>query len=434
MAWLHVPGLGSAPELADSSLASDLSWTDIGLWATSSGRALLRRYSWSGWKRRPWSARLFGTISRPSMAERGVAEWISSLPVSRVSRSRSRVNSGGSRTSDGCGRMWSESLGRFGPDGLFSRTCLDLFDTGSDMSSVDWPDSGTMRNGVCSVQVRLELRTSAQGSSSLHGSTWDRGEYPTPSATPYGTSQNEGEVEHRRPTAGTPSLETWARLWQTPATPNGGRGVPLDAEMDGQTLRRADGQKVQIMLENQARGWATPAARDGKDTGTLAPRTDGVGAFAERKDQLGRQVAGWPTPLPPVAWPTPSTEQRHDYQNDHGDPTKPYPTLQGAAKSWPTARAEDGESSGRRHSRDTEDTLTATSRSFPPDLTTSSCGEGCSPSHRRLNPRFVEWLMGWPVGWTDVRIGCGPSATELSRWRSRMRSALLQLVAAGWRS
>jgi len=24
-----------------------------------------------------------------------------------------------------------------------------------------------------------------------------------------------------------------------------------------------------------------------------------------------------------------------------------------------------------------------------------------SGSNRRLNPRFVEWLMGFPIGWTD---------------------------------
>ena len=39
---------------------------------------------------------------------------------------------------------------------------------------------------------------------------WARGEYPTPSATRYGSSQNEGSVAHDRPSRGTPSLETWA--------------------------------------------------------------------------------------------------------------------------------------------------------------------------------------------------------------------------------
>lgn len=40
------------------------------------------------------------------------------------------------------------------------------------------------------------------------------------------------------------------------------------------------------------------------------------------------------------------------------------PTDGNGCSSWPTARAEDSESSGRRHSRDTDDTLTAVSRAW----------------------------------------------------------------------
>jgi hypothetical protein len=42
-----------------------------------------------------------------------------------------------------------------------------------------------------------------------------------------------------------------------------------------------------------------------------------------------------------------------------------------------------------------------------------------------LNPAFVEWLMGWPTGWTASAC----SATELSRFKQRMRSALSQLTS-----
>lgn len=50
-------------------------------------------------------------------------------------------------------------------------------------------------------------------------------------------------------------------------------------------------------------------------------------------------------------------------------------------------------------------------------------GEPTEQSDLTLNPRFVEALMGWPTGWTD--FAC--AATELSRWKARMRSELLQL-------
>lgn len=42
-----------------------------------------------------------------------------------------------------------------------------------------------------------------------------------------------------------------------------------------------------------------------------------------------------------------------------------------------------------------------------------------------LNPAFVEWLMGWPTGWTA--FAC--SETELSRFKLRMRFALSQLTS-----
>jgi hypothetical protein len=55
---------------------------------------------------------------------------------------------------------------------------------------------------------------------------------------------------------------------------------------------------------------------------------------------------------------------------------------------------------------------------------TPTLGEPSSPdaptSRRQLNPEFVEWLMGWPEGWTA--FAC--SETALCLWRQRMRSAL----------
>lgn len=45
------------------------------------------------------------------------------------------------------------------------------------------------------------------------------------------------------------------------------------------------------------------------------------------------------------------------------------------------------------------------------DQTTSKDGAKSSKSGRTLNPRFVEWLMGWPIGWTDF----GSAETASSR-------------------
>ena len=123
--------------------------------------------------------------------------------------------------------------------------------------------------------------------------------------------------------------------------------------------------------------------------------------------------------------------------DDHSNKEKPRKTLCGVARLWPTARGEDGECSGNHPNA--QDSLTGTAALWPtqtgefshssrPAPTTATPGEPSSPSAptspRRLNPAFVEWLMGWPVGLTA--FGC--SATALCRWKAPMRSQLSWLV------
>ncbi|HQU69069.1 MAG TPA: DNA methyltransferase [Albidovulum sp.] len=47
-------------------------------------------------------------------------------------------------------------------------------------------------------------------------------------------------------------------------------------------------------------------------------------------------------------------------------------------------------------------------------------------SRRRLNPLFVGWLMGWPIG----HALCACSGTEFTHWLQHMRGALSQLPMA----
>ena len=47
-------------------------------------------------------------------------------------------------------------------------------------------------------------------------------------------------------------------------------------------------------------------------------------------------------------------------------------------------------------------------------------------ARRRLNPPFVGWLMGWPIG----HALCACSATEFTIWQRHMRGALSQLTMA----
>jgi hypothetical protein len=88
-------------------------------------------------------------------------------------------------------------------------------------------------------------------------------------------------------------------------------------------------------------------------------------------------------------------------------------TAETESGSWPTPTA-----------RDWKDGTAAACRNVPANgllgrvVHESSRRQTDSPESGSLNPVFVEWLMGYPLGWTDL----GASATRSSR-KSRNGSA-----------
>lgn len=124
--------------------------------------------------------------------------------------------------------------------------------------SETWPRSGSMRGGIA-----FPLRPLAPLTVEI-GSTWSRGEYPTPTAATYGSSQNEGKVPHKRPTAGTPSLYGWAKRWPTPLTQDGQKGDRSAASARAELIRR--GGSADLPIAVHAMGW--PHGRPGPMTCT----------------------------------------------------------------------------------------------------------------------------------------------------------------------
>lgn len=172
---------------------------------------------------------------------------------------------------------------------------------GSAPYSEGWPRAGMTLSGIAYP------RQPAAPLTAVIGSSWSRGEYPTPSATPYGSNQGGGAGANTGPVR--ESLHTWARQWYTP-TAHAGLAGPSPTQrgcLQRQALR-------------QTGNWLTPTATDHK-----RPRT------TRATDRC----------LPEVV-----TEHR-----GHLAPTT---CTHGGECRW------------------------------------------------RLNPRFVEWLMGFPEGWTDV--------------------------------
>ena len=253
--------------------------------------------------------------------------------------------------------------------------------------------------------------------------------------------------------------------WRTPEGTDGEGGV----------MEIRQGKDAHLKLRDQAGNWPAPTtapeAPNPKSHGVNVPKnlmdaTEGLGStpvasnsvsdtgeWTERfyrresgtkaSSHLSHQVSMWPTPL---------DNDSRDHMTFGGG----YLKLAGAARQWPTATATDGEKEPGAH-RQGDPSLPSAARMFPTpkarDMNgwdgankvnpirdygrysrlarmTSKLGHECSPKCRRLNPLFVEKLMGWPGGWTLLPLGLNDSpslATEWSRWWRLMRSALLRL-------
>lgn len=163
--------------------------------------------------------------------------------------------------------------------------------------------------------------------------------------------------------------------------------------------------------------WPTATSGDAKASGAHGYQTSKRNAGVTLTDAIERGVM----------WLTPSASED---AAGVSDAMQPMLTHQ-AEQHWQTLATDSFRSRGGE--RKDEMGLDQQARTFPsslPDPEPAASGSGSSasgPTSRpRLNPAFVEWLMGLPTGFTDF----APLGTELSLWRLRMRSALSGLV---WR-
>ena len=197
----------------------------------------------------------------------------------------------------------------------------------------------------------------------------------------------------------TVSPDEWAqgdRLWPTPVASDGGRTVPADARLvdagGSLTAYRRNGAKVQVDLRHAARLWPTPSVK-GNDNVQGASPTSGDGLATAARGAL---------------WATPRASDERGPGRIVGRSTASEP-LSEQARTWPTPCATDYK--GR--------TIGGTGR-LPDALEETRQGH-------RLNPAWVEALMGWPVGWTlpeGESLRCAADALMAApRWpRGRPRA------------
>lgn len=136
---------------------------------------------------------------------------------------------------------------------------------------------------------------------------------------------------------------------------------------------------------------------------------------------LAGQARNWPTPNIPNGGRQMSLEGV--VRKGMTDKGKRQVDLGSVARHWPTPSAQSyginqGGAAGRTGPK--RESLEYASRSLPARQTSKP---GAKPT-RRLNPRFVEWLMGWPIGWTD----CDSAATGSYRSWRQLHSSYFEAV------
>ena len=319
---------------------------------------------------------------------------MSSLEATPASHFRSRVSAAVKTILGTCGPMWPESCERSGPDLFSSRTWATTFDSDSARSEESFSRWATALRRDCLQRRKWALRTKGNGSSfwaspqahdvhpgnparvgrygTKHGGrnlTDDASAWPTPRSSP-----NENRTTRNAPSHGKTHGKTLAGEAASFPTPS--------AQTYGNNRGGSAGRvgPVRHSLDSAATKGLLPS-RQAQDTSGNGTNSSADGQSSNRQ---------WMSPR--------SMDARGgDYTRDSGVRGRERPSLTREAKgmAWPSPRAGKTDKPESHHKNAT--------------------GKG-----RKLNPLFVEWLMGWPIGWT----GSAPVEMELSLFRRQWRSYL----------
>lgn len=265
-------------------------------------------------------------------------------------------------------------LGSFDPDSCSLRTSqASLFETQCPEWSESWPDSGMWASGSV-----FELQTSARRISESACSSW-----PTPMMDDH--THDGRDLKHRIATGRQITLGDRVRIW------------PTTRQGDGESCGNHPG--VVDSLTGAAKNWPTP----------IVDRATYRGA---------RQPEGNPLTLHGMAnqWQTPATDSFRSRGGDRKDEmgldqqARHFPS----GERWPTPQSVERETPSKIY-RTTTDAYYPDGRKCQPTLAdlstlhqvpTTNDGPPSSQTTptlpRRLNPRFVEWLMNFPIGWSEL--------------------------------
>jgi hypothetical protein len=296
---------------------------------------------------------LYGMMQEHLKANRGVEKWISSLPDSRVNRSVLQEEEKENRMNETCGQIPFALLEKSDQDTAILKMWQvssvqwitpqkNLFRT-SEPYSETWPKQGIMQDGQCWELTMLVHRTEEKGCGYWVTPTIDMGHH------------------------GGSGIKAGIRRWEK------GKQLNLD-------------QQVKIEM------WGTPRNSDGMKGKLRNPQN-----ITNHKSRLEDQVAMWPTPSATDYMG--AKKKGIEIKNNRfvrislTTGVEYGAKLTDAVHKWPTPTTRDHKDTGN----------SIQNKNVPVN---SLLGRAVEPTKMKgsLDPEFVEYLMGYPVGLTGLKL------------------------------
>jgi len=397
--------------------------------------------TWSQrWKREKYIQRLSTRILRPSHIKSFLERYISSLPDFHANLSQMQVERTPQMIRDIYTHTSQEESQNPDQLTLYSKTSKESSQAKqvrenrySSMSSETWKKEVIRQRGLWSQRMKLGLHTNGRESLS----------WPTPNQRDHmGKRRKLTNGENISNTTGTKfgmDLNQAIEHWPTPDATNISDGVPWEVtkkQMMERRKRTKEAMKegkvkagsgrspnlaMKVQREIYKNNWATPNTMD-----YLPPKE---GKAMQRIYETHRKGRTAPSNLReqvnPNSWPTPTVAEAGKISNKPNYGQKGlsnHPSIVGETirekgkkdrkgeKSWPTPQTSDKNAAAdptrkehRTQLRDVETNHLPNGRHDLAQDNTDGKSQGSLVQKKmKLNPNWVEQLMGLPVGWTQL--------------------------------
>ena len=343
--------------------------------------------TWSQrWKRDCWTQHLSGRILKPFHGQSFVIAWTSSLEVILASHSQQQANDLEQKIQDTSGHLSQPELFPCDQESASSRTSKDTSALDSERSLANWKALVTRLRGEYSQRVKLGPLINASESSS----------WPTCAARDYKGESGSGRQERK----GNP-----ADTLPNAVAQQHGQAVPVNPSTDG----------------NRQESWATPSTMDHINV-VRNPEERTPAANKGGCKNLREEVHQWATPntmdymecrsaegVIKIATGARKCRSMPSNLREQVDPQTVGIYQKTKEESWATPRT--GATDNSRPNNKGGIPLGDQARRAEPTMNSA-----------KLNPRWVETLMGLPIGWvmpscvsplTIAPTNCDCLATEL---------------------